>query len=124
MKTINNKLVNGICYISIGKSNLIFSITDLEGNQLIWLRPASLRFRGSKQRFSVFAMEQTIYRLVKQLMVLKLLELHIVFSGLFRKWIGKGIVEAFRSRQIRLLSFKYRIARPHGMMRTKKKRRL
>ena len=124
MKAINNKLINGICYISIGKSNLIFSVTDLEGNQLVWLRPASLKFRGSKQRFSVFAMEQTIYRLVKHLRILKLNQLHIIFSGLFKKWIGKGITTAFRLQKIQLLSFKYRIARPHGMMRPKKRRRL
>jgi ribosomal protein S11 len=122
--SLKSNLNEGICYITIGKSNLIFSVTDLNGNQLMWLRPTNLKFRGSKQRFSAFAMEQTVFRLVKNLRVINLIKLHFVFSGFFRKWIGRAIGWAFRKQHITFLSYKYRIARPHGLMRPKKKRRL
>lgn len=124
MKDVNIKVTEGICYIFIGKSNLIFSLTDLKGNQLTWLRPAVLKFRGSKQRFSVFAMEQTVLALVKRVKLFNMSKINIVFSGLFKRWIGYGIVKAFMTQRVRITSFKYRVAKPHGDMRPKKKRRL
>lgn len=120
----NIKVTTGICYINIAKRNLIYNLTDLSGNQLVWLRPAVLKFKGSKQRFSTFAMEQTIKVLMRSIFTLKMTKLSIVFSGLFKYWIGKAIVRAFIKQKMELLNFRFRIARPHGLMRPKKQRRL
>jgi ribosomal protein S11 len=125
MKPIKKlKVTEGICYVAIGKSNIIFSVTDIKGNQLFWLRPAMLKFKGSKQRFSSFAMERIVYTLIRKLILIKILKLHIVYSGFFKKWIGKTIGLAFRKQKVYFLSSKYRNARPHGFMRPRKKRRL
>ena len=59
------------------------TLTDLEGNTIIWLTPSRCGFKGTVRR-TVFASKSTITQMAKQMVELDILHVHVRLKGITR----------------------------------------
>lgn len=125
MAKIKNKVVkDGILFVHIGATNIIFSFTDCQGNQIFWKTPGVLKFEGTKRRLSDFAIKQTVIVCIQKLREHSAKRFNVIFSGFFRKWMGMTVTKLLIANNFQLLTIEHSMGRPHGMMRGRKLRRL
>ncbi|MFQ5680705.1 MAG: 30S ribosomal protein S11 [Candidatus Omnitrophota bacterium] len=118
-KTIN--VTSGVAHIQASFNNTIITITDKQGNVLVWSAPGSVGFSGSKKS-TPFAAQRAAFDAAKRAKDMGLKEIDVYVKG-----PGSGRESAIRALQAGGLAVK--LIRdvtpvPHNGCRPKKKRRV
>jgi small subunit ribosomal protein S11 len=115
------KVTKGKIYINSTYNNTIISVTDVNGNVLIWSSAGKIGFKGSKKS-TPYAGQKTMENALQKIKERGLTEVDILIKG-----IGSGRESAVRALQgsgLAVLSIKDQTPIPHGGVRPKKRRRV
>lgn len=120
-KKIKAKITKGKIYINSTYNNTIVSVTDINGNVLIWSSAGKVGFKGSKKS-TPYAGQKTMENALQKIKERGLTEVDILIQG-----IGSGRESAIRALQgsgLAVISIKDQTPIPHGGIRPKKPRRV
>lgn len=115
------KVVKGKIYINSTYNNTIISVTDLNGNVVIWGSAGKIGFKGSKKS-TPYAGQKTMEDVLARAKERGLSEVDVFIKG-----IGSGRESAVRALQgsgLTVLTIKDQTPIPHGGVRPKKPRRV
>lgn len=108
-------------YVQASVNNTIVTITDLNGNTLVWASSGNCGFRGPKKA-TPYAASIVVEKVVELMEPYAVKELHVISSG-----IGGGrdsAVRTFNSKGLTVLSIKEITPVPHNGCRPRKPRRV
>lgn len=120
-KKIAKGITSGIVHILATFNNTIITITDKQGNVLVWTTPGMVGYSGSK-RSTPFAAQQAAFDAAKKALEIGLKEVDVRVKG-----PGAGRESAIRALQsagLSVSSIKDVTPIPHNGCRPKKKRRV
>lgn len=120
-KKAKAKVTKGKVYINSTYNNTIVSVTDTDGNVLVWGSAGRTGFKGSKKS-TPYAGQRTMEDVLGRLRDRGLSEVDVFIKG-----IGSGRESAVRALQgsgLTVLSIKDQTPTPHGGVRPKKVRRV
>lgn len=120
-KKIKNKLTKGKIYINSTYNNTIISLTDTQGNVVVWGTAGKTGFKGSKKS-TPYAGQKTMEDVLTRIKDRGLVEVDVEIKG-----IGSGRESAIRALQgsgLTVLSIRDKTPTPHGGVRPKKARRV
>ncbi len=120
-KKSKQKVTKGKVYINSTYNNTIISITDVNGNVMIWGSAGKTGFKGSKKS-TPYAGQKTMEDVLMRIKDRGLVEVDVVIKG-----IGSGRESAIRALQgsgLNVLTIKDKTSTPHGGVRPKKARRV
>lgn len=115
------KLDTGILYVEATYNNTKISVTDKEGNVVLWSSSGSLGFAGAKKG-TPFAAAKVAEMLGEKAVAMGLKEVSVVVSG-----VGAGresSIRGFNSKGINITGIKDTTPVPHNGPRPKKPRRV
>lgn len=115
------KVVKGKIFINSTYNNTIISVTDLNGNVVIWGSAGKIGFKGSKKS-TPYAGQKTMEDVLARAKERGLSEVDVFIKG-----IGSGRESAVRALQgsgLTVLTIKDQTPIPHGGVRPKKPRRV
>ncbi len=115
------KITKGKIYINSTYNNTIVSVTDVNGNVIIWSSAGKIGFKGSKKS-TPYAGQKTMEDVLTRIRDRGLSEVDVLIKG-----IGSGRESAVRALQgssLNVLSIKDQTPIPHGGVRPKKPRRV
>lgn len=115
------KVVKGKVFINSTYNNTIISVTDLNGNVVIWGSAGKIGFKGSKKS-TPYAGQKTMEDVLARAKERGLSEVDVFIKG-----IGSGRESAVRALQgsgLTVLTIKDQTPIPHGGVRPKKPRRV
>jgi small subunit ribosomal protein S11 len=115
------KLDTGILYVEATYNNTKISVTDPQGNVVLWSSSGSLGFAGAKKG-TPFAAAKVAEMLGEKAVAMGLKEVSVVVSG-----VGAGresSIRGFNSKGINITSIKDTTPVPHNGPRPKKPRRV
>lgn len=115
------KVIKGKIYINSTYNNTIISVTDLNGNVVIWGSAGKIGFKGSKKS-TPYAGQKTMEDVLARAKERGLSEVDVFIKG-----IGSGRESAVRALQgsgLTVLTIKDQTPIPHGGVRPKKPRRV
>ena len=115
------KLDTGILYVEATYNNTKISVTDPQGNVVLWSSSGSLGFAGAKKG-TPFAAAKVAEMLGEKAAAMGLKEVAVVVSG-----VGAGresSIRGFNSKGINITSIKDTTPVPHNGPRPKKPRRV
>ncbi len=113
--------VEGIAYIKATFNNTIVTITDMEGNTVVWGSPGKSGFKGSKKS-TPFAATVAAEHAAKEALGLGLKRVHVRVQG-----PGSGresAIQALQSSGLQIRSIRDVTPIPHNGCRPPKKRRV
>ena len=119
----NAKITNitSLAYVHATRNNTIITITDFNGNTLIWGSPGCIGFKGARRSTS-YAAQAVAENLAKKLKELGIKAIHVYLKGL-----GEGresSVRGFKALNLNILSISDITPIPHNGCRLRKKRRM
>lgn len=120
-KKSKQKITKGRVYINSTYNNTIISITDVNGNVMVWGSAGRTGFKGSKKS-TPFAGQRTMEDALLKVKDRGLVEVDVVIKG-----IGSGRESAIRALQgsgLQVLTIQDNTPTPHGGVRPKKARRV
>ncbi len=120
-KKVKAKVTKGKVYINSTYNNTIVSVTDMNGNVLIWGSAGKIGFKGSKKS-TPYAGQKTMEDVLQKMRERGFSEVDVLIKG-----IGSGRESAVRALQgsgLSVLSIKDQTPIPHGGVRPKKPRRV
>lgn len=120
-KKAKAKVTKGKIFINSTYNNTIVSVTDTNGNVLMWCSAGKIGFKGSKKS-TPYAGQRTMEDVLGRLKERGLSEIDVFIKG-----IGSGRESAVRALQgsgLNILSIKDQTPTPHGGVRPKKPRRV
>jgi len=91
LKKNKKKIFNGIIHIHSTFNNTLITITDLDGNALIWASAGSLGFRGTRKK-TPYAAQLAIEKILFEIQIFNLRKVEIRVKG-----EGAGRETALRS---------------------------
>lgn len=91
LKKSNKKIYNGIIHIHSTFNNTLITITDLNGNTLVWASAGSLGFRGTRKK-TPYAAQLAIEKVLFEIQIFNLRKVEIRIKG-----EGAGRETALRS---------------------------
>lgn len=115
------KLDTGILYVEATYNNTKISVTDPQGNVVLWSSSGSLGFAGAKKG-TPFAAAKVAEMLGEKAVAMGMKEVAVVVSG-----VGAGresSIRGFNSKGINISSIKDTTPVPHNGPRPKKPRRI
>ena len=115
------KLDTGILYVEATYNNTKISVTDPQGNVVLWSTSGSLGFAGAKKG-TPFAAAKVAEMLGEKAVAMGLKEVSVIVSG-----VGAGresSIRGFNSKGISISSIKDTTPVPHNGPRPKKPRRV
>jgi small subunit ribosomal protein S11 len=115
------KLDTGILYVEATYNNTKISVTDTQGNVVLWSTSGSLGFAGAKKG-TPFAAAKVAEMLGEKAVAMGLKEVSVIVSG-----VGAGresSIRGFNSKGIAISSIKDTTPVPHNGPRPKKPRRV
>jgi small subunit ribosomal protein S11 len=120
-KKVNKGITSGIAHINASFNNTIVTITDKQGNTLVWSAPGIVGYSGSKKS-TPFAAQIAATDAAKKAMDIGVKEIEVYVKG-----PGPGRESAIRALQatgLTILSIKDITPIPHNGCRARKKRRV
>lgn len=120
-KKLARGITSGVAHIQASFNNTIVSITDKQGNVLVWSAPGILGFSGSKKA-TPFAAQVAAGDAAKKALDIGLKEVIVLVNG-----PGSGRESAIRALQaagLNITAIKDTTPIPHNGCRPKKKRRV
>lgn len=120
-KKVKAKVTKGKIFINSTYNNTIVSVTDTNGNVLMWCSAGKIGFKGSKKS-TPYAGQRTMEDVLGRLKERGLAEIDVFIKG-----IGSGRESAVRALQgsgLNIISIKDQTPTPHGGVRPKKPRRV
>jgi small subunit ribosomal protein S11 len=120
-RSSRRKLDTGILYVEATYNNTKISVTDTQGNVVLWSSSGSLGFAGAKKG-TPFAAAKVAEMLGEKAVAMGLKEVSVVVSG-----VGAGresSIRGFNSKGINISSIKDTTPVPHNGPRPKKPRRV
>lgn len=73
----------GILHARFNFNTTRLTLTDLEGNTILWLTPSRCGFKGTVRR-TVFASKSTITNMAKEMVELNIIYVHVRLKGITR----------------------------------------
>lgn len=115
------KVTKGKIFVNSTYNNTIVSVTDINGNVMLWSSSGKIGFKGSKKS-TPYAGQKTMEDVLGRMKERGLNEVDVFIKG-----IGSGRESAVRAIQgsgLNVLSIKDQTPIPHGGVRPKKPRRV
>lgn len=120
-KKIAKGITSGIAHIQASFNNTIITITDKQGNTLVWSTPGIVGFSGSK-RSTPFAAQQAAFDAAKKALEIGIKEVDVRVKG---PGVGReSAIRALQSAGLNIISIKDVTPIPHNGCRPRKKRRV
>ena len=120
-KNTKSANLSSLVYIHATRNNTIITVTDLNGNTLVWGSPGCIGFKGARRSTS-YAAQAVAEHLGKKIKDLGIRAIYVYLKGL-----GEGresSVRGFKASDINILSISDITPIPHNGCRLRKKRRM
>ena len=120
-KKITQRITSGVVHVKATFNNTIVTVTDKQGNVLVWSSPGMVGYSGSKKS-TPFAAQIAATDAAKKAKDIGIVEVHVQVKG-----PGSGreaAVRALKASGLRILSVRDLTSQPHNGCRPKKRRRV
>ncbi|MFH1632109.1 MAG: 30S ribosomal protein S11 [bacterium] len=120
-KRTSKQVSRGRAYINASLNNTMITITDMNGNTLVWATAGNCGFKGPKKA-TPYAAGVVVNKILEKIEPIGMKDLHVVVKG-----IGTGRDSAIRSlnsKGLNILSIKEETPVAHGGCRPRRARRV